>query len=110
MSNKDKKHTLDEFLDNLSFSLAKEFIRKSEEDEEKPSRCIYLYGYDLKTMFYISSKMYDHLSKEGYSNVIFNYGEQRVDFAKGELYQLDIGGFVNLNEGVRAKNGKLELV
>ena len=107
----DRDHnTLDDFLDNLSFSLAKEFIRKSKEDEEKPSRRIYLYGHDLETMLFISSKMYDHLSKEGYSDVVFNYGEQRVDAVKSELYQLYIGGFFNLNESVRAKNGKLELV
>lgn len=102
--------TLEDFLDNLSFSLAKEFIRKSKEDEEKPSRCVYLYGHDLETMFFISSKIYDHLSKEGYYDVVFSYGEQRVDIVRSELYQLDIGGFFNLNESVRAKNGKLELV
>lgn len=106
---KDNK-TLEDFLDTLSLAFAKEFIRKSKEDEEKPSRYVYLYGYDLETMFFISSKMYDRLSEEGYFDVVFDYGEQRVDATRSELYQLDIGGFFNLNKSVRAKNGKLELV
>lgn len=102
------KQTLEEFLNDLSISIAREFIRKTKENEEKPSNCIYLFGRGLEDLLYISGKMYELLVMEGYSDIVVNYGEKRIDGAKSKVYQLDIKEFIKLNE--RAKEREKEIV
>jgi|SRR3989338_5705834 len=84
--------TLESFIDTLSFALAKEFIRKSKEDEEKPSSHIHLFRSDLQTLLEVSGRMYEYLSEADYTYVTMSYNEDEIE----GRYNLNIGDFINV--------------
>lgn len=97
--------TLDSFLDTLSLALAKEFIRKTKEDEEKPSPNIHLYGADLQILLSVSGRIYDYLLCEGYDAISVSYNGKEIN----GKYNLDIGGFLEKRRRAMIKGRELVL-
>ncbi|MBI2632649.1 hypothetical protein HYW75_06605 [Candidatus Pacearchaeota archaeon] len=101
---------LDKILDEISLSLLTEYIRKRNEDEEKPSSCIYLYGSRLEDLLYISGKMHEHFTKKGFSDVEVNFGECRLNNPNGKIYQFDVDEFIKLNERAKKRDEELKQI
>lgn len=92
--------SLDGFLTILGAALADEYARKSEEDEEKPLRAIYLYGADLQCLAVVSARMYMRLLDLGYDFVDIGLGERKIN---AERYFIDIGGFITVHRNAEMR-------
>ncbi len=103
----DNDGSLDGFLTSLGIALADEYVRKSEEDDEKPLRSIYLYGADLSRLAVVSARMYFRLLDLGYDFVDIGLGERKI---KEKKYFIDIGGFITVhrNAEMRGKETVLD--